>query len=227
MFRRTHTAVILTLLLFAIPSLGAEPGKPPKISGIVVDEFGKPLLGVICSISGIEQWRDGKWQVVFVTGLPREFRTDERGWFEIEFYGKVRYDLQFERAGYAPAFVFQVAPDSPPFNVQMEKGQIVQGRIEIVGKESPDFAAIMVCLRLPNSRGLWFQKSTLLGHDGRFQFRVSPPPQVPGQDTRPKWQLVCAGEIVQLDVEKGKPVDEVVFEITTKSRTRPAKTIKQ
>jgi hypothetical protein len=34
----------------------------------------------------------------------------------------------------------------------------------------------------------------------------------------PQWQLLCAGEVVMLDVDENKPPDEVVFQISTTSR---------
>lgn len=33
----------------------------------------------------------------------------------------------------------------------------------------------------------------------------------------PKWQVVCAGEIVEVDVEEGKQIDEIHFEIQVKA----------
>ena len=220
MLSKSQYAVIAGILAFAPPSIGAERSEPAKVSGIVRDESGKPLAGVACWISAIEEWGDGKWELVFHSGRPREYLTDESGRFEIEFHGKARYDLQFYRWGYGPTFLFQVSADSGDLDVKMEKGSVVRGEIEIKGKEKSDFEAIIVYLRLPNPRGLWFKRSTLVGLDGTFEFYASVPPLVPGQETRSKWQLVCAGETFTLDVEKHRPVDEVVFEIATRVRTK-------
>ena len=75
----------------------------------------------------------------------------------------------------------------------------------------------MVELRLPNPRGVWYQKTTLVGPDGQFRFFACPPPQLPMEpDTQRKqqpikWQVVCAGEVVQIDVEEAAiPVSELV-----------------
>ena len=218
--KRTATAILLVVSILAsnVPSFGAEKETLPVVSGIVTDESGKPLAGVAYWISAREHWSDGKWELVFFDGDSREYETDENGRFEIKFHGKARYDLQFYRQGYAPAFLFQVPPDSPELNVRMEKGLVVKGQIEMKGKERPNFEAIRVFLRLPNSRGRWFKRSTLVSHDGAFQFSAGPPPNVPGRARNPTWQLVCVGEVAELNLEKDRPVDEVVFEITTSSR---------
>jgi hypothetical protein len=223
MLNRTQYAVISAMFAFAVPSISAEKVETPKASGIVTDIAGRPLAGVVYWISAIEEWGDGKWELVYHSGIPREYTTDEDGRFEIEFRGRARYDLQFIRGGYAPAFLFQVSEKSNDLHVRMEKGMPVKGEIELKGKKNADFDAIIVFLRLPNPRGLWYKKTTLVDHKGQFEFLVTPPPDVPGQEAKYQWQLVCAGETVILDVVKGTPVDEVVFEIATKSRTRPPK----
>jgi len=185
--------------------------KPATVSGIVTDESGKPLSGATWWISAFEEWRDGRWQTVFRTGVPRKQTTDETGRFEVTFHEKLRYDLQFDKWEYAPSFLFQISADSPELHVKMKKGVLVKGRVEIEGKEHPDFEGISVVLRVPNDRGLCFKRTTLVDHEGKFRFYAGPPPTPPGAYC--KWQLVCAGEIVTLDVQEDKPVEEVIFRI--------------
>jgi len=212
------------------------PEKSASVSGIVTDESGEPLSGVSWWISAFEEWRDGRWENVLRTGGTRKHTTDEDGRFEVTFNNKVRYDLQFDKWGYGPAFLFQISPyspltllsqarsagrtgtDSPELRVKMKKGVLVTGKIEIMGKARPEFSGIHVVLRLPNSRGLWFKKTTMVDHTGTFRFYGSPPPTPPGPYSR--WQLVCGGEIVQLDILENTPVDEVIFQISTTSKRK-------
>jgi hypothetical protein len=209
-----HAAITFVILSLAGVAVTAE--KTATVSGTVTDEAGKPLSGVSWWISAFEEWRDGEWEVVYRTGRSRKHTTDENGRFEVTFYGKVRYDLQFDLWGYGPAFLFQIGSDSPELKVKMKKGVLVTGKIEIAGKARPDFDGISVVLRLPNSRGLWFKKSAMVDYTGTFRFYASPPPTPPGPFSR--WQLLCAGEVVMLDVDENKPPDEVTFQISTTSR---------
>jgi hypothetical protein len=227
-------AMTITILAFAAICVAAE--KPASVPGIVTDESGKPLSGVTWWISAVEVWRDGRWENVLRTGRPHKQTTDETGRFEVTFHEKARYDLQFDRWEYAPAFLFQVSPDdplrllsrgrsagragtdSPELFVKMKKGVLLTGKVEIKGQERPDFEGITVALRLPNSRGLWFKRTTLVDHEGEFRFYAGPPPTPPGPFS--KWQLVCASEVVTLDIDENKPVEEVIFEISTTSKRK-------
>ncbi len=230
----TYAGISITIL--ALATLCAAGEKTTSVSGIVTDESGEPLSGVSWWISAFEEWRDGRWENVLRTGWTGKHTTDEDGRFEVTFNNKVRYDLQFDKWGYAPAFLFQISPysplrllsrgrsagrtgtDFPELRVRMKKGVLVRGQVRIEGKNRPDFSGINVVLRLPNSRGLWFKKTTLVDHEGKFRFYASPPPTPPGPTS--KWQLVCAGEVVMLDVDENTPVDEVIFQISTTSKRK-------
>jgi hypothetical protein len=194
-----------------------------RVSGKVTDETGKPLSGVTWSISAIEEWRDGKWEVVYYTGRTLEHTTAENGQFEVTFHGNQRYDLQFYKWGYGPSFLFQISSDSPELHVIMKPGVLVSGEVEVLGKSAHAFGGeILVSLRLPNPRGLWFKRSTCVDHAGKFRFHAGPPPTIPGLQEVPKWQVVCAGEVVTIDVEENTPVDQVIFEIEVTSKRRPS-----
>ncbi len=215
--------VFVLMLLFAAHAVRAE--EPTTVRGRVTDEAGKPLAGVKWWISGIEEWRDGSWELVFRMGVARIQTTDEDGRFEVTFREKVRYDLQFDKWGYGPAFLYQVSAQSPEIHVVMRKGLPVRGTVTRLGTNEPCVDATVVELRLPNRRGVWYKKSTLVHHDGKFQFFACPPPQPPkwfGCERPTKWQLVCAGEVVEIDVVKAKPVDEIHFQIEVKVNRRPA-----
>lgn len=217
MFRKlTYAGIAITILALAAVAGAAE--QAATLSGIVTDESGEPLSGVTWWISAFEEWRDGRWENVLRTGGTRKHTTDKDGRFEVTFYNKVRYDLQFDKWGYGPSFLFQISPDSPELHVKMKKGVPVKGKVEIKGKNRTEFSGIHVVLRLPNSRGLWFKNSTMVDHTGTFRFYASPPPTPPGPTS--KWQLVCAGEVVMLDVDENAPVDEVIFEISTTSKRK-------
>lgn len=211
------------MLLLVVHVVLAE--EPVSVCGRVTDEAGKPLAGVEWWISGIEEWRDGNWQTVFRTGMRRIQPTDEDGWFEVTFREKVRYDLQFDKWSYGPTFLYQVSAQSPEIHVVMRKGMPVCGTVTRLGTNQPCVYATVVEFRLPNRRGVWYKKSTPVHHDGKFQFFACPPPQPPEQFScqRPaKWQLVCAGQVVEIDVVKAKPVDEIHFQIEVKVSRKPA-----
>ena len=217
MFRNLRNAGV-TAIILALAGACAAAEKAGTVSGIVTDELGKPLSGVTWWISAFEEWRDGQWQIVHYSGETRKHTTGEDGRFEVTFYGNGKYDLQFDKWGYGPAFLFQVGSDSSELLVEMKKGVLVTGEVKIEGKSRPDFSGISVVLHLPNPRGLWYKRTTLLDHTGTFQFHATPSPEIPGFPERPQWQLVCAGEVVKLDVTEDAPVDRVIFEIATVSR---------
>lgn len=215
-----RVAVTGCVFVFANVCLAAED--LARVSGKVTDETGKPLSGVTWWISAIEEWRDGKWEGVYYTGDTREHVTDDNGHFEVTFHGNQRYDLQFYRWGYGPSFLFQISSHSPELHVIMEPGVLVSGKVEVRGKSVHAFGGeILVSLRLPNPRGLWFKRSTRVDHAGKFRFHASPSPEIPGIQEIPKWQVVCAGEVVTIDVEENTPADQVIFEIVVTSKRRP------
>ena len=192
-----------------------------SIWGQVTDENGKPLDKVTWRISAIEEQREGKWTLVMYSGMPREGTTGSNGCFVIPFDGPRRYDLQFHKWGFAPAFLFEVAADSPENKVTLKRGESIHGIVSrrVDGNLRP-VAMETVVLRLP-SRDFWYQERVFTDMAGRFEFRACAPPSEPsGQEH--KWQVVLADQIVEIDVRDGKPVDEVDFEIEVKVRKHPS-----
>jgi len=178
----------------------------------VVDEKGKLQDEVLWRISTIEELRDGKWALIHYSGLPYESITDSNGFFGVPFNRPCRYDLQFYKEGFAPAFLFQVATDSPGIKVILKRGESIHGIVSrrVDGKLVP-VAEETVVLRLP-SRGFWYQDSVVTDKAGKFEFRACAPPIDP-TSLKPKWQVVVKKQILEIDVQDDKPVDEVNIEV--------------
>jgi hypothetical protein len=223
----TTSARLCVFVLFAVASIAhaATPaGEVRSVAGTVTDADGSPLPAVTWSIAATEQWQDDQWSLVHFDGDDWQGVTDENGRFKIPFRGKVRYDLQFDKEGYGPAFVYQVSADSPDVRVTMGNGVPVRGLVRIKGQDQPSYAGVTVVLRLPNPRGSWYRRTTLTDHEGRYRFLASPPPAVPGRALRPVWQLVCAGKVVPVEVKADARTEEVEFEIqATATRNAPPK----
>jgi hypothetical protein len=183
-----------------------------SIRGQVVDEQGKSQDEVLWRISAIEELRDGNWALIYYSGLPAEGITDSNGFFGIPFNRPCRYDLQFHKEGFAPAFLFQVATDSPGIKVILKRGERIHGIVSrrVDGKLAP-VAEQTVVLRLP-SRGFWYQDSVVTDKAGKFEFRACAPPIDPDGLKR-KWQVVLPHQIVEIDVQDGRPVDEINIEV--------------
>lgn len=208
---------VLWMLSFACLAAQAED----SVRGQVVDEYGKALDGVTWRISVIEELRDGNWAMVRYSGMPTEGNTDSNGCFAVPFNKPRRYDLQFHKAGFAPAFLFEVGADSPEIRVTLKRGESIHGIVSrrVDGKLMPVKMEAVV-LRLP-SRDFCYQERVFTDQAGRFEFRVcAPPPEPTGQ--KRKWQMVLADQIVEIDVRDGKPVDEVDFEIEVTVKKHPS-----
>ncbi len=224
----------LFMAIFARSTFGLEDEKsverPVAVSvpGRVVDEEGKPLGGVSWWISAIEEWKDGHWIVVNRSGYTQKNVTDENGRFNLIFRENVRYDLQFfDKGGYGPTFLYQISKETPEINVVMKKGIPIRGTVSrlVNGIPEPVRGSAVVVLRLPNSRGTCYSKHVFVGYDGEFVLFASVPLQLPMEldisangEPRPyrKWQVVFAGEIVQIEVEEGKQIDDIHFEVEVK-----------
>ena len=201
-----------TNVMTRVPSESSVKPVPNVVVGRVTDQAGTPLGQVRWRISAVEKWQDGQWTLPSLTYLPRsdqpEFVTDSEGRFELKFPEKARYDLQFDKDGYAPVFLYQVGSDAGELHVVMKEGVAVRG--SIVGMDGSPLtgkAQLVVKLRYP-SRDVWFQTSTHVDAQGRFEFpHVSPPTKAPFWKDPAQWQIVCLGKVVPIDVAEGKPVD--------------------
>jgi len=190
-----------------------------SVRGQVVDDNGVPVGGVKWMISAFEEFQGGKWIHVFNFGAPRIDFSDSNGEFAIPFNKNQRYDLQFSKHGYAPAFLFQVEVNSPEIKVVLKRGVLICGTVSNrAGATVEPVIGETVILRLP-CRDFWYQEQVLTDHKGRYEFHACAPPDEPDGIKR-KWQVVVAGKVVEIDVRDGEPVDEVNIEIDVKVKKK-------
>lgn len=205
-----------------------------SVRGQVVDENSKPLAEVAWTISGTEELRDGKWTRVIRLGISPNRFTDAEGRFVVPFRSPMRYDLQFHKPSFAPAFVYEITADSAELKVTLKRGERIHGTVmRLVDGHRKPAVGKTVELCLPGC-DLWYQERVSTDINGKFEFRACAPPSEPplpagnliddrrNQDSQPKrkWQLVCADKIVQIDVSDGKAVEAVDFTIDTEAKER-------
>jgi hypothetical protein len=208
MNRNGHLFLVVSLVLDFV-FLTAQAAD--SVRGQVVDENGKPLDGVTWTVSAIEELHDGKRKLIMHSGKPEKGTTDSEGLFTVPFHKPQRYDLQLHKSGFAPAFLFEVSVGSPQIKVTLKRGQSIHGTVRrwVNGKPRPaEKETVVLCLP---GRGLWYEEKVLTDSKGRFEFRACAAPVEPsGQKWT--WQVVYLNQTVELDVQDGRPVDEVNFE---------------
>lgn len=197
-----------------------------QVHGQVVDERGQPVPGAAWKIAGIEVLRDGKWTRELRMGDPFDTLADAEGRFVISYREPVRFDLQFHKSRFAPAFLYEIGADSTDLKVILKRGERIYGMVtQSVNGKKVAVAGKTVQLRLP-SHGIWFQEEVSTDANGKFEFRVcapSPePPYPPGnhlgalrsQDppSERKWQVACGGNVVEVEVKDGQAVEAVNLE---------------
>ncbi|MGA2543579.1 MAG: carboxypeptidase-like regulatory domain-containing protein [Verrucomicrobiota bacterium] len=211
--------------------VAAAPAQPPaqknQVRGQVADEAGKPVPGAAWRISGTEVLRNGKWTREIRLGDTFDSFADAEGRFVVSFGEPIRFDLQFHKAGFAPAFVHEIAADSPDLKVTLKRGESIHGTVtRIANGKRAAVAGEKVELRLP-SQDVWYQQQAATDAAGKFEFRACAPPLEPPlppgnslgpgshQDSPPKrkWQVVCRDKVVQIDVTDGKAVAAANFEL--------------
>ena len=185
--------------------LAAEPAG--QIRGIVKNEQGAPVPSVKVQMCGFETLDGGTWRRELRTGLMPSYTTDDEGRFIIPVQDpSMRYDFFCDKPGYAPAFLYAVTNNSPELTVVLTRGLTVSGTVRrlVNGKPEP-VTGSQVELRLPYV-DLWYQQRTTTDSHGQYRFQVTP---IPGR----KWQVVFVGEVVQLDVQEGQPVQGPDFDV--------------
>ena len=189
----------------------AEPTTGAR--GVVSDEAGTPLPQVKVQLCGMENFSHGIWSRVLRLGLMPSYTTDNEGRFAIPIGETgMAYDLYFDKPGFAPTFLYRISSSSNELSIVMKRGLVVTGTVRraVDGKLEPVSGA-SVELRRPYV-DLWYQQRTLTDDQGRYTFRVTPPP------ADRKWQMVFAGQVVQLEVKEGQPVAGPDFEVGAKTR---------
>lgn len=212
--KRSAVAVLLSLLVVSQEALQevVAPAAPP-VRGVVVDEAGRPLEGVRWWVSGHEQLQGGAWVLTHFLGIPKVERTGADGSIEVPAREGLRYDVDLDAEGFAPAFLRRLEPGAEP-RVVLHRGQTVSGRVVQVvdGVERP-LLLVPVELQLPNERGLWFSSERRTEMDGSFTFSHFLP-DVPGSEAGRVWRLVCAGAFLELDPQPLQPVEDLRVEIS-------------
>ena len=200
-------------VFIAFVVLCARAAEPTTgIRGVVRDAAGTPLAQVKVQVCGMEKFSEGTWSRELRLGLMPSYATDKEGRFLIPI-GEVgmAYDLYFDKVGFAPTFLYRIASSSNELSVVMKPGVAVTGTVRrrVDGKLEPVSGA-SVELRRPYV-DLWYQQRTLTDDQGRYTFRVTPAP------ADRKWQMVFAGEVVQVEVNEGQPVVGPDFEVGAKA----------
>jgi hypothetical protein len=205
----------LVLLVVLLAVRAQAESTVATVRGLVTNEKGTPLEGVTVQVSGIEKFGDGTWHREIRLGLMPNYRTDKEGRFVLPFYeADVRYDLWFDKDEFAPTFLYGISGESQELKVLMRRGTPLSGTITrlVNGRQEP-VVGTTIELQLP-SEDLWYQRRTTTDNNGRYMFRVSPPPR--GK----KWLLVFVGEVVELDVKQGEPVPGVDFEVKVTAKKK-------
>jgi len=211
--RRSFNLILLVVLLAVRAQ--AQP-TVATVRGLVTDEKGTPLEAVTVQVSGLEKFRDGDWHREIRLGEMPSHTTDKEGRFVLPFYETdIRYDLWFEKDGFAPTFLYGISGKSQELKVVMRRGMPLSGTITrlVNGRQEP-VVRTTIELKLP-SEDLWYQRRTATDNKGKYMFRVSPPPK------ERKWLLVFFGEVVELDIKQGEPVPGVDFEVKVTAKKRP------
>ncbi len=181
-----------------------------SIRGMVKDENDSPLADVKVQMCGLEKLHNGMWRRELRLGDMPWYFTDKQGRFSVPIRDpELRYDFYVDKAGFAPTFLYGITNHSPELTVVLKRGITVTGTVSrlVDGKAEP-VVGTKVELRLPYV-DLWYQRHALTDANGRYTFQVTP------SSPDRKWQVVYAGEVVQLDVRKeGQPVKGPDFKVS-------------
>ena len=214
---RTPRPMELSLALLILALAGLADGAAPvaTVAGLVTDEGGRALGGVTVQVFGMEELREGGWVRVMKLGDMPSYLTDKNGRFALPFHRKdIRYDVWFDRLGFAPTFLYGISAESREIKVVMKRGILLSGTVtRLVNGQKEPVSATMVELRI-HTWDLGYRQRAITDSKGRYTLRVCLPP---GQS---KCIVVFAGEAVQVHVEEGEPLPAVVFEVEVKAKKK-------
>ena len=211
--RRMMFYLAVLALLFGTHADAAEP--IATAHGLVADEKGNPLDHVTVQMCGMEEFRDGAWVRVVNLGKMPSYSSDQDGRFAIPFNRKhIRYDVWFDRLGFAPTFLYGISAESREIKVVMKRGALLSGTVTrlVNGAKAPVFAT-MVELRI-HTWDMGYRQRAITDLEGRYTLRVCLPP---GQS---KCVVVFAGEAVQVHVKEGDPLPAVDFEVEVTAKEK-------
>lgn len=193
-----------------------------NVTGIIVDEEGKPISGVRCSISG---WPTPSGEHIYYSGMTTYVFSDNEGHFSIPLpRSDPLVDLQFDEDGgsyvvnhgvatrvppyrHAPAFLYNIPPAAGLVRVVMTEGKLLRGRIvEHVKDKVLPVPQADVELQMPHA-GNWYQLKKQTDDKGEFDFKISKP-----ADER-SWMLYYAGKRFPVDYPQVTPDTVMVLEI--------------
>lgn len=209
--------------IFALLSVASASAQTTgTVYGRVIDEAGRPLPGVTWKLGAIQGLHDNKWVIEWRSGVIDEHKAEKDGSFTIDFYEPLRYDLQFTRSDFAPAFAYNVSPIASDLIIVMKRGQRVHGIVTRIEKGTTlPLQMGMVQLRLSNTGGgLWYLQDCYTDHKGEYSFQVSPPPDKPARGFEKskepqKWSVTCNGKMVEFDVRDNEIIPDIDFQVQT------------
>jgi hypothetical protein len=233
---------VLALRTWLVNESDGAADRVPKLSGIIVDEDGRPLKGVKVRVSGVEKkLSDGKWdrnrRCAFL--MPQvtiddagRFTSDESAFTLPSKEQEIRVNLWFEKDGYAPTFVYGVRPDKDDLKVVMEPGIQIAGNVRrsIKGKlESVDGAAVELRLAsdmetqrrafrdpltyvLKEGGDLPYRHRVFTDSSGEYVISVPMPPE--GK----KWFVVCMDEAAAIGLSDERHAKGPDFVVAVEAR---------
>ena len=247
-----RSALVVGLMVLAVRAwIGGDSGTAaepvPKITGVVVNEDGKPIEGVKAQVSGVEKrLPDGTWERNRRCGfLMPNVSVGDAGRFTLAFDEShftlpideqdTRVNLWFEKDGYAPTFVSGVGPDSDNLTVVMTRGMQVAGHVrrKINGRLEPvDGAAVEVRLAsdMESQRRAFRDPLTFVlekGGDLPYRQRVvtdSFGEYLVALSTPPKgkqWFVVCLDEAMAVDLQTGQDAKGPDFVVEVEAKQNP------
>ncbi len=216
----------------------------PKITGVVVDEDGRPIEGIKVQVSGVEKrLPDGTWERNRRCGfLMPKVSISEAGRFTLAFDEShftlpideqdTRVNLWFEKDGFAPTFVSGVGPDSEELKVVISRGMQVAGHVrrKINGRVEPvDGAAVEVRLASDmesQQRAFRDPLTFVLKEGGDLPYRQRVVTDSFGEyrialSTPPKgqqWFVVCLDEAMAVDLQSGQDAKGPDFVVNVEAR---------